>query len=118
MQKHRDPQSGAPASCSGIVLAAAAGIFFPACIASAGRPLAASGPEPLAAESEVEPGTPSLAFEQAVAGEKTAQEEPGLPIGARAPAFELQDQQGRPVTLASLLEKGPVALVFFRSAGW
>jgi peroxiredoxin len=41
-----------------------------------------------------------------------------LPIGARAPSFVLQDQEGRALALESLLEEGPVALVFFRSAGW
>jgi peroxiredoxin len=59
-----------------------------------------------------------LPFEEAVAGQRAPQEAPGLPIGARAPSFVLQDQDGRSVTLESLLEEGPVALVFFRSAGW
>jgi peroxiredoxin len=35
-----------------------------------------------------------------------------------APAFTLKDQHGRDVSLDSLLKKGPVALVFHRSADW
>jgi len=46
------------------------------------------------------------------------QELPGLKTGAKAPGFELTNQSGRPVKLAELLAKGPVALVFFRSAEW
>lgn len=43
---------------------------------------------------------------------------PGLLIGERAPSFALEDQHGKRVSLESLLEKGPIALVFFRSADW
>lgn len=42
----------------------------------------------------------------------------GLPVGAEAPDFTLSDQDGRQVTLKELLKKGPVALVFYRSADW
>ena len=42
----------------------------------------------------------------------------GLEVGKKAPAFALPDQNGVEVTLDSLLEKGPVALVFYRSADW
>jgi cytochrome oxidase Cu insertion factor (SCO1/SenC/PrrC family) len=45
-------------------------------------------------------------------------EKTGLPIGARAPAFTLKDQHGKERTLAEFLQKGKVALVFYRSAGW
>ncbi len=34
--------------------------------------------------------------------------------GAKAPAFELEDSRGRIVSLAGLLERGPVVLTFFR----
>ena len=43
---------------------------------------------------------------------------PGLAIGRSAPAFTLSDQNGTQVSLASLLKKGPVALVFVRSVDW
>lgn len=52
------------------------------------------------------------------AAEQEAPEEIGLPIGRRAPAFTLKDQNGKEVSLDTLLKKGPVALVFFRSADW
>lgn len=44
------------------------------------------------------------------------EEEIGLRIGTHAPAFTLKDQTGKQVSLDALLKKGPVALVFFRSA--
>jgi peroxiredoxin len=52
------------------------------------------------------------------AGDGATPENSGLPVGERAPAFTLKDQHGDSVSLASLLQKGPVALVFFRSADW
>ncbi len=45
-------------------------------------------------------------------------EETELPVGQQAPGFTLQDQAGREVSLETLLRKGPVAVVFFRSADW
>ncbi len=45
-------------------------------------------------------------------------EKTGLVVGQRAPGFTLKDQNARDVSLAALLKKGPVALVFFRSAEW
>jgi cytochrome oxidase Cu insertion factor (SCO1/SenC/PrrC family) len=42
----------------------------------------------------------------------------GIPVGAKAPVFELQDQSGRKRTLASLMERRGLVLVFFRSADW
>lgn len=50
--------------------------------------------------------------------EPAAREKTGLAIGQKAPAFTLKDQDGRDVSLNSLLNKGPVALVFYRSADW
>lgn len=44
--------------------------------------------------------------------------EAGLAIGAQAPEFALKDQNGQEVTLKALLEKGPVAVIFHRSAEW
>lgn len=43
---------------------------------------------------------------------------PGLAVGAPAPAFDLVDQDGQRVSLESVLGRGPVAVVFFRSADW
>jgi cytochrome oxidase Cu insertion factor (SCO1/SenC/PrrC family) len=45
-------------------------------------------------------------------------EKTGLAIGQKAPGFTLKDQNGHDVALAALLKKGPVAVVFFRSAEW
>ncbi len=45
-------------------------------------------------------------------------EAPGLEVGVKAPAFKLKDQNEKDVELSGLLKKGPVALVFFRSASW
>ena len=42
----------------------------------------------------------------------------GPAIGQRVPAFTLKDQNGHEVSLDALLKKGPVALVFYRSADW
>jgi thiol:disulfide interchange protein len=39
---------------------------------------------------------------------------PGSEPPQRAPDFTLPDQEGRPVTLARELERGPVLLVFYR----
>lgn len=50
--------------------------------------------------------------------ESQAFEQPGLPVAAEAPDFALRDQQGETQALSQLLEKGPVALVFYRSADW
>ena len=36
-----------------------------------------------------------------------------LEVGDKAPAFKLPDERGNPVSLKSLLEKGPVALYFY-----
>jgi cytochrome oxidase Cu insertion factor (SCO1/SenC/PrrC family) len=47
-----------------------------------------------------------------------APEKTGLAVGAKAPAFTLKDQNHRDVSLDALLKKGPVALVFHRSADW
>ena len=52
------------------------------------------------------------------AAESDAPEKTGLAIGRKAPTFTLKDQSNRDVSLDSLLKKGPVALVFYRSADW
>lgn len=38
-----------------------------------------------------------------------------LPIGTKAPDFELKDADGRPYRLSNALARGPVALVFYKS---
>jgi peroxiredoxin len=45
-------------------------------------------------------------------------EDAGLPVGRVAPDFSLSGQDGKQVSLGSLLKKGPVAVVFHRSADW
>ena len=42
----------------------------------------------------------------------------GLSLGQTAPGFKLKDQAGTEHALSELLKKGPVALVFYRSADW
>ena len=41
-----------------------------------------------------------------------------LKVGDRAPEFVLTNQLGSPVSLEAALKKGPVALIFYRSADW
>ncbi len=53
-----------------------------------------------------------------IAAAPASPEKTGVAVGQKAPAFSLKDQNDREVTLAGLLKKGPVALVFFRSADW
>lgn len=43
---------------------------------------------------------------------------PGLAVGTQAPDFTLKNAAGADVALSALLKKGPVALVFYRSADW
>lgn len=44
--------------------------------------------------------------------------EVGLAVGQKAPDFTLVDQTGERRSLDSLLEKGKLAIVFYRSADW
>ena len=50
--------------------------------------------------------------------DKKKKEVPGLKVGVKAPAFKLKDQSDKDVALSDILKKGPVALVFYRSASW
>lgn len=58
-----------------------------------------------------------LAF-NLIASAPASPEKTGVSVGQKAPGFTLKDQNNREVSLAALLKKGPVALVFFRSADW
>ncbi len=58
-----------------------------------------------------------LAFPM-IAAASALPEKSGVALGQKAPGFTLKDQNDREVSLAALLKKGPVALVFFRSADW
>lgn len=42
----------------------------------------------------------------------------GLNVGDKVPGFELKDQSGTGVKLDALLQNGPAAVVFYRSADW
>lgn len=53
-----------------------------------------------------------------IAAAPAAPEKTGVAVGQKAPGFTLKDQNDLEVSLAALLKKGPVALVFFRSADW
>jgi cytochrome oxidase Cu insertion factor (SCO1/SenC/PrrC family) len=46
------------------------------------------------------------------------EEKTGLRVGEKAPEFTLKDQSGTERSLRDLLKGGPVAIVFYRSAGW
>jgi len=59
-----------------------------------------------------------LLAQTASAAEPAPPEHTGLAVGTKAPSFTLKDQTNHDVSLESLLKKGPVALVFFRSADW
>lgn len=48
----------------------------------------------------------------------TAADQPGLKVGDTAPDFALTGSMHETLTLKALLSKGPVALVFVRSADW
>jgi cytochrome oxidase Cu insertion factor (SCO1/SenC/PrrC family) len=52
------------------------------------------------------------------AADKVPDDKTGLAVGTKAPAFTLKDQNGKERTLDQFLKKGPVALVFYRSAAW
>ena len=54
----------------------------------------------------------------ATEAEKKAEPASGLEVGKRAPDFELKDQLGKPIKLSKLLRRGPIAIVFHRSAEW
>ena len=69
----------------------------------------------------------SLAQQEAGAQSKRASESteetndqnsPGIPVGEKLPEISLPQQDGREVSVQQLLKQGPVALVFYRSAGW
>ena len=51
-------------------------------------------------------------------GDTAAQESPGMAIGEKFPEVTLPKQDGKEVSVNKLLEKGPVAIVFYRSASW
>ena len=42
----------------------------------------------------------------------------GLKVGEKAPKFTLKDQEDKNRSLDEFLDKGKVALVFYRSADW
>ena len=41
-----------------------------------------------------------------------------IPVGQAAPKFSLKNQAGTETSLADLVKKKPVALIFYRSADW
>jgi cytochrome oxidase Cu insertion factor (SCO1/SenC/PrrC family) len=47
-----------------------------------------------------------------------AKKKDAVKVGQQAPAFTLKDQHAKRRSLDEFLGKGPVALVFFRSADW
>ncbi len=59
-----------------------------------------------------------LAVVLPAAEEKASAMMPGLKVGDHAAAFTLKNSAGADVALSDLLKRGPVALVFYRSADW
>lgn len=59
-----------------------------------------------------------LCSNQQIRAQEAQTSNPGLAVGAKAPSFTLQDQNGRERSLSEFLGKGKVALVFYRSADW
>jgi cytochrome oxidase Cu insertion factor (SCO1/SenC/PrrC family) len=51
-------------------------------------------------------------------GKPAPEEHTGLTVGTKAPRFTLKDQHGNDRSLDEYLNKGKVALVFYRSADW
>jgi cytochrome oxidase Cu insertion factor (SCO1/SenC/PrrC family) len=51
-------------------------------------------------------------------GKPAPEDQTGLSVGEKAPAFALKDQEGKERSLDDFLKKGKVALVFYRSADW
>ncbi len=51
-------------------------------------------------------------------GKPAPEEQTGLKVGEKAPAFTLKDPDGKERRLDEFLKKGKVALVFYRSADW
>jgi cytochrome oxidase Cu insertion factor (SCO1/SenC/PrrC family) len=79
----------------------------------------------------IHPGWPLLAFgvlavavgcrPQAAAPAAAAaapEQKASVEVGAKAPAFTLKDQDGKERSLDEFRKKGPVAVVFYRSAKW
>lgn len=61
---------------------------------------------------------PSTRAQAPAKGKPAPESQTGLAVGTKAPAFTLNDQEGKPRSLESFLGKGKVALVFYRSADW
>lgn len=59
-----------------------------------------------------------MLFALPAASQELQENPPGLKVGEKAPEFELKDQLGKPIKLSKLLQTGPVAIVFHRSADW
>lgn len=55
---------------------------------------------------------------QALGADKAPEEKTGIKLGAKAPSFKLLDQSGKERSLEEFLQRGKVALVFYRSASW
>ncbi len=59
-----------------------------------------------------------LAVVGTLAQNSPAPPEYGLKVGEKAIEFQLKDLAGQEKTLADFLKKGPVVLLFYRSADW
>ena len=51
-------------------------------------------------------------------GQSAESDRTGLKVGTKAPDFTLKNQDGKEVSLLDLRKKGPLAIVFHRSADW
>lgn len=51
-------------------------------------------------------------------GKPASEEQTGQKVGEKAPRFTLKDQEGAERSLDEFLNRGKIALVFYRSADW
>jgi hypothetical protein len=95
-----DSKKGSALPCRGMLVGLAFGLVFVSGCGS--QPVGKTEPPTVA------PGVP----------QPKAAAAPGPAVGVRAPGFVLKDQTGAERSLDEFRKRGPVALVFYRSAKW
>lgn len=113
----------AAASRIAAMLLPCAALLLPACKDAPSAPPApaqsASAPSASARAPEaLRPAKPKATKDTAAADLGTLPEGVGIPVGQKAPDFEVKDPAGKAVTLDSLLAKSPYVLLVFYRGGW
>lgn len=67
---------------------------------------------------KAKPKAGSAAKAKAGSATKAQAFSPGIKVGEKVPAISLKNQEGEEVSVQSMLQTGPVALVVYRSADW